>query len=250
MTEAAETIIETEETSNLGLFVMIGFLVVVAFVAGTMLGVLVDGTAEVLNDFRRTQPACATPVSVASDDATKPPVSDAPPITPFPENNAVEWAISVAPGTPTAPLEIRNNAMTANILVTFAMPVAGSDPHPTAKLWVRAGELARMTLPTAQYVVSIFPYRTTASYDASATPAKGPVTPLRLTTADASLDPPAIVIDGGGRVRVVEPAVKTERDDEPPKKRKRQARDPEYEGLGRSSRTTLEPPSPTVETPH
>lgn len=204
-----------------------------AFAAGLATGVIIDGNAEIMHDFERTSStAPRSAQAVQPEQAPRPAEGSASSEgqTPIPANNDVDWKISVAPGTPITPVDVRNDAQTVDLRISFVMGVPGGEPRDTAVLWVHAGKSARISLPPAQYQALISPHRSGAGYDPDA---KTPVirSPrFLLATGGPEGFPPSLAVDGRGNVKYVGPSIPQE--DPPARSRTRHRSSGEYDGLG------------------
>jgi hypothetical protein len=213
------------------MWVAIALLTTAAFAAGMGTGVLVDGNAEVLNSFNRHASRICPPTQPAEATIVTPKTAPGDPPTPVPAhpNNAVTWAIAVAPGTETAPLEVRNGDPTHGVAIAFLQNPDGT-PHPIATLWVSPGSMAHLSLPEGGYSASI--QRLDAGEGAY-----GPPTdlgqPFVVTSSTSSHVMLAGTADGSWQATSTSAA----KDPIPRRRHARQSDRGEYEGLGRSETT-------------
>lgn len=238
---------DDEETSSLGRWLVHGFMIFAAFAAGLLAGILIDGNAEIMNAYNsanrtyqnpRTAMLPEQPVDAASQQS--PSVASAAAQNPaYPENNFVKWAVSVAPGTPTGTLVLRNNAVSKNARIDLLMVSNGGGMMPAASVWVRAASEARISLPMSDYAIAAHVTEVEADYIPDQ-PAEQRLTKvLRISPLDADQTPASVVGDGTGTFRALPPGSNSSgptRKSKPPK-RKRANTDAEYENLGREART-------------
>jgi hypothetical protein len=226
--------------SSWGLWVAVAFLTSGAFAAGLLVGVVADGNAEIMRDFRERSPnkVATSQVQAPPSDAPSPkPSAAANPESERRRNNQVDWAITIAPGTNVAPVDVRTADLEADSKVEFGM-VYGSQVSPVATLWVQAASSAKIVLPIGRYSV-----RTTRM-------------PIEPREGEAGSEP--VVVDGamdiaresedtipaslaGNRTGTWRITPATSRVSERPvrtkAKRSPRTRDFEYEGLGEGSHT-------------
>lgn len=225
---------ETPSRLSRGMWGVIAFLSTSTFAAGLATGILVDGTAEVVNEFnaknqRSCAPTRADPTIIVAPAGAAPAGSPpAPASAPAHPNNDVSWLISVAPGTSTQRVEVRNGDSAKGARVEFGS-ADGRTISKTATMWIDPSSTATIALPLGRYVVRAQPL------DASQTPS-GPIIPVPGTVG---LDQPTgLAIIAGTPEGVWQAAgdTRTEKTNRPKPVRKRKPQsDEEYRGLGRDS---------------
>jgi hypothetical protein len=128
------------------------------FAGGLFTGFLVDGSVSALNDYkeradRSCVPTKADPANIVAGDPAGVKASAAT-VAPAPgtlhSNNDVEWLISVAPGTSTQRMEIRNSDRSHGARMDFSAVEDGS-MSPTASLWIAPSSIATIALPLGRY---------------------------------------------------------------------------------------------------
>ena len=229
--------------SSWGLWMAVLLLTTAAFAAGILVGIVADGNAEIMREFRERSPnrmvsaeggdrkarivePSPTPTSQASDPSGR-----------RRPNNQVDWAITIAPGTNVGPVDVRTADLDADSKIEFGM-MLGNQISPVATLWVNAASSAKIVLPTGRYSL-----RTTR---------------LPITTTDGVQEPQPTIVDGALDVRSVTTgsvaavlsgnrtgtwriATAPERtaSDKPTRKvvKRQRSNDFEYEGLGEAART-------------
>lgn len=193
-------------------------IALVAFTFGIGTGIIIDGNAEVLNDFKSTHlQSSATPtleqdtllerIQLPQDaDGLKSGNSeiDTTNNTPFPENNTVEWGVSVAPGTPLQQIEIANNSGTQNARIDFLAP-----DHATGKqsvissIWVRANQEALISLPWGDYLAASSLYPANQPYDPKGTRKLSKIAMMRVERLDPDQTAPYITGNAQGRFSLI-----------------------------------------------
>lgn len=233
MTEPASTGYETDDADDRpqrlssGMWWVIGLLASSTFVAGLAGGILIDGTAEVINEFNAKSAKSCVPTK-----AEQAVVVGTPPgavrqatqaVAQTHANNEINWMISVAPGTPTAKIEVRNADPEHGARLDFGT-TDGTSVRTAATIWIDAAGIANLSLPLGRYAIR------TQRLDASQSP-DGPATTIpTLLTLASSDDAPTIAGSSSGRWLVTgldKPAARPS-----PRRRRRSGSDEEYRGLG------------------
>lgn len=227
--------------SSWGLWAAVGSLTTAAFAAGFLVGVISDGNAEIMREFREKSPNHA-PISAAASTTAeigpKAAPSESPAASPERrQNNQVDWAITIAPRTNVSPVEVRTADLDADSKVEFGM-VYGSQVSPVATLWVQAGSSAKIVLPIGRYSV-----RTTrvafkagdVTMQTEPTVLDGAMEVLReskdVTQASLAANRSGIWRIAGASVKAGEKPTRSRA------KQRSRSKDFEYEGLGEGSRT-------------
>jgi hypothetical protein len=238
---------EEEETGRLGAWLVHGFMIFAAFAAGLLAGILIDGNAEIMNAYNtanrtyqnpRTAMLPEQPVDPSASQRAEPegPIAQN---AAYPDNNFVKWAVSVAPGTPTGTLVLRNNSVTRNARIDLLMVATGSNMMPAASIWVRAASEARISLPMSDYAIAAHVTEVSDDYIPDQ-PAEQRLTKvLRIAPLGADQMPASVVGDGSGTFRALPPGSSAEPKARKgkPVRRRRANSDAEYENLGREART-------------
>ena len=194
--------------------------VLIAFLCGLGGGILTAATISPIAAFKRSQPPCTpSKVMMPPVTATSNPIvtgtEAATTARPFPANNSAQWAVAVPPGTVLVPLQVQNNAATANIRIAFSA-TDGHSQTPVAVLWVRSGLPASISLPRGTYIAAISGYATTQDYDPNAAT---PLSSVVNFTASSPADRPSIAVDAHGqghfmaRPRATTPSRRSSEDD-------------------------------------
>jgi len=228
------------EATSWGLWAAVGSLTTAAFAAGFLVGVVVDGNAEIMREFRERSP---NRIVEAGTQSQRPVVQHAAPTgstspqTERRQNNQVDWAITIAPGTNVAPVDVRTADLDADSKVEFGM-VYGNQVSPVATLWVQSASSAKIVLPIGRYSV-----RTTRlpieRKDGEADPQ--PVVmgdAMDVVRESKDTTPATLAGNRTGTWRITKAGTKVS--DRPARAKTRRAtrsRDFEYEGLGEDSRT-------------
>jgi hypothetical protein len=230
-----------ERGSSWGLWAAVGSLTTAAFAAGLLVGVIIDGNAEIMREFREKSPdrraATASAQPVRGPNADGPGSVEAAAKPDRRQNNQVDWAITIAPGTNVAPVDARTADLDADSKVEFGM-VLGDQVSPVAALWVQAGSSAKIVLPIGRYSV-----RTTKvsfrSDDESGI--QEPVVVdgmLDVMAGTRSTTPASLAANRSGTWRIAKATQKaSDRPARTKTRRRASAKDFEYEGLGEGSRT-------------
>lgn len=117
-------------------------------------GMLVDGSVELINAYKIRANAAEGPPSQTLEQITADPIPLSPPKNQtawYPDNNQIEWFISLRPGIRTVPVEIENEHPNENRKIVFQYLSNRAAPRPAAEIYIRAGETARINLPVASY---------------------------------------------------------------------------------------------------
>lgn len=229
--------------SSWGLWMAVLLLTTAAFVAGILVGIVADGNAEIMREFRERSPSRM----IAADSGDRRTRIVEPTPTPVPQkangseqrrpNNQVDWAITIAPGTNVGPVDVRTADLDADSKIEFGM-MLGNQISPVATLWVNAASSAKIVLPNGRYSV-----RTTRlpikAEDGSTEP--------QPTIVDGTLDVRTVITGsiaailsgnrtGGWRIASAQQPTSQEKPTRRVRKRQRSS-DFEYEGLGEAART-------------
>lgn len=144
-----------------GTWLLVAVASATTFAGGLLTGFLVDGSMSSLNEYKdRTGRSCiptkadpATIVGAQPVAAGSAPLADAAPAQ-LHSNNDVEWLISVAPGTETQRIEVRNSDQAHGARMEFSTLEDGSI-SPTASLWIAPSSIANIALPLGRYSVRV-----------------------------------------------------------------------------------------------
>lgn len=219
------------------------FLVISAFVFGFLSGIISDGTVEVLNDFKRTQPTRS--VAPSGQDAPAPATSAAAIVaegsgpsqtgtTPVPAkpSGTIEWAIAVPPGTPLTDVVIRSAQKTDPIRLRLATLEKGRPATAAATMWLDPGAAATISLPSGWYRAGSTRLRPGIVWDERAGDETYLDRALRIDPVDPSEKGPSLTIGDDGAISVKNAMTSKAASGSRPK-RKRKVRDEDYFGLGR-----------------
>ena len=229
--------------SSWGLWMAVILLTTAAYAAGILVGIIADGNAEIMREFRerspsrmvsadggdhRTKIVAASPVPVAqSEDGS---VRRRP-------NNQVDWAITIAPGTNVGPVDVRTADLDADSKIEFGM-MLGNQISPVATLWVRAASSAKIVLPNGRY--SVRTTRLPITPDAGAQDSQPGIVDGTLDVRTVTTGSIAAILSGNrtGGWRIASAQQQTSQEKPARRIRKRQrSSDFEYEGLGEAART-------------
>lgn len=225
---------DTPSRLSKGMWGVIAFLSASTFAAGLATGILVDGTAEVMNDFNSKNRHSCTPtradptIVVAPSGGTTAGSQSAPPPPSAHPNNDVSWLISVAPGTSTQRVEVRNGDSAKGARIEFGV-TDGRTISKTATMWVDPSSTATIALPLGRYVVRAQPLDPSQS-------ASGPIIPVPGTVGLEEAGGLAIIAGTPEGIWQAAGSTTAEKVDRPkPVRKRRQQSDEEYRGLGRDS---------------
>lgn len=245
VTEDHDGIDEEQERSrsSWGLWIAVLLLTTAAFAAGILVGILADGNAEIMREFRERSPSRM----VSADDGDRRTRIVEPTPAPVQENpngseqrrpnNQVDWAITIAPGTNVGPVDVRTADLDADSKIEFGM-MLGNQISPVATLWVNAASSAKIVLPNGRYSVRTtrLPIRPeSGAPDPQPTIVDGALDVRTVTTGSI-----AAILSGNrtGDWRIAAAPTRTVHEKASSRIRKRQkASDFEYEGLGEGART-------------
>lgn len=151
--EAEEDCLQPYDRSKRNLAETIVFSTI-AMIAGIVAGIAGDGTAEVLNDFH-----ARTSNSHRAIQHTEIAASDPQPLPAenpqwYPENNHIEWSISLRPNEIPIGIDVRNESLTRNLRISFLAPDGRTYRH-AATLYVQAAKQSVIRLPAGQYRIDI-----------------------------------------------------------------------------------------------
>lgn len=245
VTEDHDRIDEAQDASrsSWGLWMAVLLLTAAAFAAGILVGIVADGNAEIMREFRERSPSRM--VSADGGDRKARIVEPSP--NPIPEkadgsgrrrpNNQVDWAITIAPGTNVGPVDVRTADLDADSKIEFGM-MLGNQISPVATLWVNAASSAKIVLPNGRYSVRTTRLPTTLE---NGTPEPQPtVVDGTLDVRTVTAESVAAVLSGNrtGGWRIASAQQSTSQEKVPRKtKRRQRSSDFEYEGLGEAART-------------
>lgn len=216
-----------------GMWWAIGLLAASTFGAGLGAGVLIDGTAEVINEFNaksaksctptKAEQAVIVPVDAGGTMTTGQAATSIATVAPAHPNNEINWMISVAPGTPTAKIEVRNADPEHGAKLDFGT-TDGTTVRTSATVWVEPAGIATLSLPLGRYAIRAQRLDKNQTNDG---PAVAIPTLLPLTSSE---DAPTVAGTSSGRWQITgldKPIVRTK-----PIRRRRSTSDEEYRGLG------------------
>jgi hypothetical protein len=229
---------ETEDTDerpqrlSSGMWWVIGLLASSTFVAGLAGGILIDGTAEVINEFNAKNAKSCVPTKAeqavvvgqqpADSGAAATTATAARQVHP---NNEINWMITVAPGTPTAKIEVRNADPEHGARLDFGT-TDGTTVRTAATIWIDAAGIANLSLPLGRYAIR------TQRLDASQSADGPPTTIPTVMSLASSEDAPTVAGSSSGRWMVT--GLDRTADKPASRRRRRSGSDEEYRGLGQS----------------
>lgn len=126
----------------------------IAMIAGIVAGVAGDGTAEVLNDFHARKSNRSSTIAHAEIAKSYPQSQPVEKPQWFPENNHIEWSISLRPNEIPIGIDVRNESLTKNLRISFLAPDGRTYRH-AATLYLQAAKQSVIRLPAGQYRVDI-----------------------------------------------------------------------------------------------
>lgn len=184
------------------------FATITTFATGIVTGMIVDGSLEIINAYRmntqhRTSLASA-PVSESQlvEDNGNTQASQAEPKDQwFPENNKVDWALSIRADQILLGLTIHNESNDLNRRVLLQRR-AGNAYALAATLFVRAKQTATIKIPSGEYRVDVATSPTKMHWDAAQQQRAVPSYALRMEEPYPDEDPAfaTIYIEDNGRV--------------------------------------------------
>lgn len=219
------------------------FLFVSAFVFGFLSGIISDGTVEVLNDFKRTQPTRAAAPSgqerpepatsaagtAAADQGTA--RTDSTPVAAKP-SGTIEWGITVPPGTPLTDVMVKSAEKADPIRLRLATLEKGKPATTAATVWLDPGATATISLPTGWYRAGSTRLRPGVAWDERAGDETYLDRALRIDPVEPSEKGPSILVGEEGEMTVKNARTSKGSQGARPKRR-REVRDEGYFGLGR-----------------
>jgi hypothetical protein len=222
------------------------FLVVSAFVFGFLSGVISDGTVEVVNDFKRSQPTRVEQVSAASSqaqstgmnsttlaaDAESKPAASAP----AKPSGTIEWSIAVPPGTALTDVMVTSGQKSDPVRIRVASLERGRPATNAATMWLDAGANATISLPAGWYRIGSTRLKDGVVWDERAGDETYLDRALRIDPVDPSEKGPTIAIAEDGDITVKNARTSRPNASSRPKRR-REVRDEDYFGLGRGDRS-------------